>query len=69
MINQAVSDCDWMLTTRTGPQALLAIIVDQFNSNTPDDDTDDTFTVTGYAIKTGQQLLQGPAHERRDAGR
>jgi hypothetical protein len=56
VINQAVSDCDWILTTRTGPQALVAIIVDQFNSNTPDDDSDDTFTVTGYAIKTGQNF-------------
>ena len=46
VINAAVSDCNWTLTTRTGAQALLAIIVDQFNNNTPDDDTDDTFAVT-----------------------
>jgi len=56
VINQAGSDCDWILTTRTGPQALVAIIVDEFNGNTPDDKTDDTYMVTGYAIKTGQNF-------------
>jgi len=53
VINAAVSDCNWELKTRTGAQAIIGIIVDQFNNNTPDDDTDDTFTVTGYAMKRG----------------
>jgi hypothetical protein len=59
VLNPAVSDCNWTLTTRTGPQAHFALIVDQFNSNTPDDDTDDTFTVTGYALKTGLSFSAG----------
>ena len=49
MINAAVSDCSWQLKTRTGAQAILGIIVDQFDNNTPDDDSDDTFTVTGLS--------------------
>jgi hypothetical protein len=52
VINAAVSDCNWILTTRTGPQAHIGIIVDQDNKGTSVD-TDDTFTVTGYAMKTG----------------
>ena len=53
VINAAVSNCSWELKTRVGAQAILGIIVDQFNNNTPDDDADDTFTVTSYAMKRG----------------
>jgi hypothetical protein len=53
VLNSAVSDCNWTLTTRTGAQAHVALIVDQFDNNTPDTDTDDTFTFTGLAIKRG----------------
>jgi len=59
VLNQAASDCNWTLTTRTGKQAHVALIVDQFDNNTPDDDTDDTFTLTGLAIKTGLDFNQG----------
>ncbi len=58
VLNQAASDCNWTLTTRTGAQAHLALIVDQFDGNTPDDDTDDTFTFTGMAIKTGLSFVK-----------
>jgi len=53
VINVAITDCNWQLTTRTGAQAVYALIADQYNNMTPDDDSDDTFTVTGWAIKTG----------------
>jgi hypothetical protein len=53
VLNQSASDCNWTLTTRTGAQAHLALIVDQFDNNTPDTDADDTFSFTGMAIKTG----------------
>jgi hypothetical protein len=53
VINSAVSDCNWTLTTRTGAQAHVALVVDQFDNNTPDTDSDDTFTLTGIAIKRG----------------
>jgi hypothetical protein len=53
VINSAVRDCNWTLTTRTGAQAHVALVVDQFDNNTPDTDTDDTFTLTGLAIKRG----------------
>jgi hypothetical protein len=52
VINALVSNCDWQLKTRTGAQAIIGIIVDQFTNGT-DDEADDTFTVTGYAMKRG----------------
>jgi hypothetical protein len=54
-----VNDCNWVLTTHTGPQAHFAILVDQDTKGTPDDDTDDTFTATGWAIKTGLSFGDG----------
>jgi hypothetical protein len=59
VVNASVSDCNWTLTTRTGQQALIAIIVDQYNNLTPNDDTDDVFTLTSLAIKTGLSLAKG----------
>jgi len=59
VINAAVSDCNWTLTARTGAQAHVALIVDQFDNNTPDTDADDTFTFTGVAIKRGLNLAAG----------
>jgi hypothetical protein len=53
VINAAVSDCNWRLTTRIGQQTHYALIVDQYDNMTPDVKTDDTYTVTGYAMKTG----------------
>ena len=53
VLNSGVSDCNWTLTTRTGAQAHVALIVDQFDNNTPDNDADDTFTFTGVAVKRG----------------
>jgi hypothetical protein len=50
--NALVNDCDWRLTTRTGPQAHFAIIVDQDTKGT-DAEADDTITVLAWAIKTG----------------
>jgi hypothetical protein len=52
VLNQGASDCNWTLTTRTGAQAHVALIVDQDTKGT-DADADDTFTFTGMAIKTG----------------
>jgi hypothetical protein len=54
-----VDDCNWVLTTHTGAQAHFAILVDQDTKGTPDDDSDDTFTVTGWAIKTGLSFADG----------
>ena len=59
VLNAAVSDCNWSLQTRTGLQALYALIVDHYNNLTPNDDTDDTFTVTGWAIKRGLTFSKG----------
>jgi hypothetical protein len=59
VLNAAVSDCNWTLTTRTGQQAHIAIIVDQYNNLTPNDDTDDVFTLTSLAIKTGLTFAKG----------
>jgi hypothetical protein len=57
--NALADDCNWRLTTRTGPQAHFAIIVDQDDRGTPQDDTDDTFTAIAWAIKTGLTFSAG----------
>jgi len=54
-----LNDCAWQLTTRTGAQAHYAVILDQDTKGTPNDDTDDTFTVTGWAVKTGLSFDKG----------
>ena len=61
VLNALVSDCNWSMKTRTGTQAHYALIVDQYNNMTPDDDSDDTFTVTGWAIKRGLTPAKGDA--------
>jgi hypothetical protein len=54
-----LSDCAWQLTTRTGAQAHYAVVLDQDTKGTPNDDSDDTFTVTGWAVKTGLSFEKG----------
>jgi hypothetical protein len=53
-----VNDCDWVLTTHSGPQAHFAILLDQDTKGT-EDESDDTTTVTGWAIKTGLTFGDG----------
>jgi hypothetical protein len=57
--NALADDCNWQLTTRTGAQAHYAIIVDQNTNGTPNDNTDDTFTVIGWALATGLSFSAG----------
>jgi len=57
--NAVADDCACQLTTRTGPQALYAMILDQDTKGTPLDNTDDTFTTIGWAIKTGFDFAAG----------
>ena len=57
--NALVNDCAWRLTTRTGPQAHFALIVDQDGKGTPNDDSDDTVTLIGWAVKTGLTFTAG----------
>jgi hypothetical protein len=59
VLNALVSDCNWSMKTRIGTQAHYGLIVDQYNNMTPDDDTDDTFTITGWAIKRGLSPAKG----------
>ncbi|HMF39699.1 MAG TPA: hypothetical protein VKQ32_03335 [Polyangia bacterium] len=59
VLNASVSDCNWSMQARTGFQAHYALIVDHYNNMTPNDDTDDTFTVTGWAILRGITLVKG----------
>jgi hypothetical protein len=51
--NAFANDCAWRLKTRTGPQAHYAVVVDQDTKGTDNDPNDDTFTVIGWAVKTG----------------
>ena len=57
--NVLVDDCSWQLTTRTGAQAHYAAILDQDTKGTPNDDSDDTFTVTAWAVKVGLSFSAG----------
>ncbi len=50
-----VNDCNWQLETRAGAQAIYAVILDQDNKGTAIE-TDDTQTLTGWAIKTNQSF-------------
>jgi hypothetical protein len=43
------SSCAWQLTARTGAQVHYAMIVDGNTNGTPNDVTDDTYTLIGYA--------------------
>jgi hypothetical protein len=56
--NALVDDCDWLLTTHTGPQAHFAILLDQDTKGT-DDQSDDTNTVIGWAVKTNLSFGDG----------
>jgi hypothetical protein len=47
--------CQWTLRTRTGPQSHYAIIVDLDTHGTASG-SDDTFTLLGYAVRTGIDL-------------
>jgi hypothetical protein len=51
--NAYANDCSWRLKTRTGAQAHFAVVLDQDTKGTDKDDTDDTFTVIGWAIRRG----------------
>jgi hypothetical protein len=57
--NALVDDCNWRLTTRTGPQAHFAVILDSFDNGTPNDSSDDVTTVVGWALLTGLNLAAG----------
>jgi hypothetical protein len=57
--NALVDDCNFRLTTRTGAQAHYAAIVDQDTKGTPNDDSDDTFTLVAWAVKTGLSFAAG----------
>ncbi len=56
--NALVSDCAWRMKTRTGAQAHYAVVVDQDTKGTQMDDSDDTFTVIGWSIKRGVNLIK-----------
>lgn len=51
--------CTFTVTTRTGSVALLAAIYDHDLKNTPLDGSDDTFTLIGWAAKTGLVVQNG----------
>jgi hypothetical protein len=45
--------CSWTLVSRTGTVTVIAAILDQDTKGTPADNSDDTRTVIGWAMKTG----------------
>jgi hypothetical protein len=54
----SVNDCNWVLTTHTGPQAHFAVLFDVDTKGT-EDESDDTTSVIGWAIKTGLSFGDG----------
>ena len=51
--------CTFTVTTRTGSVALIAAIYDHDTNNTPLNGMDDTFTLIGWATKTGLNVQNG----------
>lgn len=56
---QPTGTCTFTVTTRTGSVALIAAIYDHDTKGTPIDGTDDTFTLIGWATKTGLNVQNG----------
>lgn len=52
----SAGSCNWSIKARTGPQSHYAVIVDVDPHGTPGDASDDTYTVMGYAARTGLDL-------------
>jgi hypothetical protein len=57
--NQQTGGCTYTVTTRTGSLALIAAIYDHDTNNTPLNGSDDTFTLIGWATKTGLNVQNG----------
>jgi hypothetical protein len=57
--NLPAGGCTFTVTTRTGNVALIAAIYDHNTNNTPLNGNDDTFTLIGWATKTGLNVQNG----------
>jgi hypothetical protein len=57
--NQPTGGCTFTVTSRTGTVALLAAIYDHDTKGTPLNGDDDTFTLIGWAAKTGLTVQNG----------
>ncbi|HEY5948144.1 MAG TPA: hypothetical protein VIV40_21760 [Kofleriaceae bacterium] len=57
--NLPTGGCTFTVTTRTGNVALIAAIYDHDTNNTPLNGSDDTFTLIGWAAKTGLNVQNG----------
>ncbi len=53
------ASCNWTMKTRVGKQVHYAVIVDGDTNGTTNDASDDTYTIIGYAVKTGLDLSAG----------
>ena len=53
------ASCNWTMKTRVGKQVHYAVIVDGNTNGTTSDTSDDTYTLIGYAVKTGLDLSAG----------
>ncbi|HVV87934.1 MAG TPA: hypothetical protein VHE35_33065 [Kofleriaceae bacterium] len=51
--------CAWKLNARAGTIALGMIVIDIDGHGTPNDDTDDTQTITGYSVKQPITVVAG----------
>jgi len=60
------SPCNFSVVTRAGKITLLALIYDRDLKGTPNDPTDDTQTLVGYAMRTGVTVANGVAQSAQD---
>jgi len=51
--------CNFTVTSRTGHVALIAAIIDVDQKGTPADSSDDTYTIIGWAYRTGLVVQDG----------
>ena len=58
--------CTFTVTTRTGAVALAAVILDHDLNGTPSNPADDTYTVIGWATRTGITVVNGIAQTGQD---
>jgi hypothetical protein len=65
-LSGAVTPCSFVVTTRTGNVSLIALIFDRDLKGTPNDPSDDTQTLLGYAALTGLTVVAGDAQTGKD---
>ncbi len=65
-VTVGATPCTFSIVTRTGKVTLIALIFDRDLKGTPNDPTDDTQVLIGYASRTGLTVADGVAQSGQD---